>query len=306
MAAADQPTDVLPVFRTSADVQAAPDEPPKRKRRYGRWIAAGVVGVLVYPLVGFVWMRYENVPFTGFQAGDGVRGIVENDPTLYPHQSDMDIRFVSRNFLAALIVLEDGRYPQRWHGTDWAAFSKRTWRYLVEHKNQGGSTIAEQITKNLYSPIRGFGWLRQPLDAFYGDLAPIIVGRQRLFELYVNHIEFARGIYGICAASWAIVGKAPATLTVEESAALIARMPDPKQYGYYPDGAPFTWQQIRNAGGLAALLSPLGIHGDAEHQTGSGSSCATPPRTVVGLMNPTAQMRLRAGIRPPARVITPS
>jgi membrane peptidoglycan carboxypeptidase len=59
-----------------------------------------------------------------------------------------------------------------------------------------------------------------------------LVAKQRMYEVYLNIIEWGPGIYGINQASWFYFDKPPAGLSLSESAFLASIVPRPKWYKY--------------------------------------------------------------------------
>jgi monofunctional biosynthetic peptidoglycan transglycosylase len=84
---------------------------------------------------------------------------------------------------------------------------------------RGGSTITQQLAKNLYlspskDPVRKF---RELLIAKRLEAE---LPKRRIFELYLNVIEWGNGIYGVEAAARRYFGKAASLLSADESALL--------------------------------------------------------------------------------------
>src|SRR6185436_6658082 len=94
---------------------------------------------------------------------------------------------------------------------------------------RGASTITQQLAKNLYlstskNPLRK---IREFLIA--RELEKHL-GKQRIFEIYLNVIEWGNGVYGIGPASQHYFGKSPSALLPEEAAVLAAMIPSPRSY----------------------------------------------------------------------------
>ncbi len=129
----------------------------------------------------------------------------------------------------AAIVAEDGRFWSH-EGVDWdavrEAFEKDWKRKRLVH---GGSTITQQLAKNLYlSPARSpFRKLREWAIARRLEKA---LSKRRILELYLNVIQFGRRTYGAEAAARRYFGKPAADLSVEEAATLAAVIPSPRIY----------------------------------------------------------------------------
>ena len=93
---------------------------------------------------------------------------------------------------------------------------------------RGGSTISQQLVKNLFltthrSPIR------KGLELTLVPIAELVLSKDRILELYLNHIEWGRGIWGVEAASRHYYGISVNRLDREQGARLAACIPDPRR-----------------------------------------------------------------------------
>jgi monofunctional biosynthetic peptidoglycan transglycosylase len=129
----------------------------------------------------------------------------------------------------AVVVAEDARFWEH-NGVDFDAIrtaALHDWdRGRLSH---GGSTITQQLAKNLYlSPART-PWrkLRELAIArrLEGELS-----KGRILELYLNVVEFGPRTYGAEAASWRYFGRPAAALSPSEAATLVAMIPSPRIY----------------------------------------------------------------------------
>jgi monofunctional biosynthetic peptidoglycan transglycosylase len=101
--------------------------------------------------------------------------------------------------------------------TDWQSMSFK----------RGGSTITMQLAKNLYldpskNPLRK---AREIVIAWQLEHA---LSKRRIFEIYLNVVEFGRNIYGAEAAARHYFGKSAAALDPLEAATLAALLPSPR------------------------------------------------------------------------------
>ncbi|NKB82544.1 MAG: monofunctional biosynthetic peptidoglycan transglycosylase [Nitrospirales bacterium] len=129
----------------------------------------------------------------------------------------------------AIVVAEDGAFYAH-AGVDWYEVwesVQANWKHgrLV----RGGSTITQQVAKNLYlspakTPIRKF---KELIIAF---LLEAHLSKGRILEIYLNSIEWGRGIFGIEAAAQTYFGKSASNLTQDESARLAVVVPNPRAY----------------------------------------------------------------------------
>jgi monofunctional biosynthetic peptidoglycan transglycosylase len=129
----------------------------------------------------------------------------------------------------AVIVAEDSRFWEH-EGVDWVAVRSavlQDWeRKRISH---GGSTITQQLAKNLYlSPART-PWRKLREWAIARRLENEIPKR-RILELYLNVVEFGPRTYGVEAAARRYFRKSAATLSVAEASTLAAMIPSPRIY----------------------------------------------------------------------------
>ena len=92
---------------------------------------------------------------------------------------------------------------------------------------RGGSTITMQLAKNLYlnpakNPLRK---IKEIIIAWQLEHA---LSKPRIFEIYLNVVEWGRNIYGAEAASRHYFGKSAANLNPLEAATLVALLPSPR------------------------------------------------------------------------------
>lgn len=97
---------------------------------------------------------------------------------------------------------------------------------LPEFK-RGGSTITQQLAKNLYlSSQRSF--FRKGQEAILALMIERTLTKKRILELYLNEIEWGDGIYGAEAAAQRYFNKPASALTANEAAFLAAIIPNPR------------------------------------------------------------------------------
>ena len=94
---------------------------------------------------------------------------------------------------------------------------------------RGGSTITQQLAKNLYlSPSRNP--MRKVKELFIARRLEAALTKQRIFEIYLNMIEWGDGIFGCEAASRAYFGKPCASLGMEEAALMAGAIINPREH----------------------------------------------------------------------------
>jgi monofunctional glycosyltransferase len=115
---------------------------------------------------------------------------------------------------------------------------------------RGVSTITMQCARTLFL-WQGRSYLRKALEAYYTLWMELLMSKQRILELYLNHIEFGPGIYGIGAAARTYFGTTPDQLSRNQMLALAAILPNPLKWSpTQPDKA--VVRKIRRVERLAA------------------------------------------------------
>ena len=138
-------------------------------------------------------------------------------------QNFVSLSQVPLNFQQALIAVEDNRF-HRHGGIDMEAVFRAVLVNLQSGElKEGGSTITQQLTKNLFLS-QDRTWSRKALEIPLTWLMEWQFSKSEILEMYVNTIYFGSGAYGIGEAAKTYFGKPPRDLTLAE-ASLIAGLP---------------------------------------------------------------------------------
>src|SRR5690606_37486679 len=166
------------------------------------------------------------------------------------NRSQINYRDLSPHLVTTLVLSEDHRFYGH-AGMDFWAYPRVLWGLITFHNAGGGSTITQQLAKNLYT-------LNPQLD---GHLASLGAYPQRLIQktkewiisiqleknftkaeiitMYLNTSFFGSNAYGIKVAAETYFNKQPAELSIQESATLIGMLQNPTLFNpyYHPDNA---------------------------------------------------------------------
>ena len=136
---------------------------------------------------------------------------------------------ISPHLRRAVVAAEDARFYEH-SGVDWDAV-RTTLQKDLKKKNwrAGGSTITQQLAKNLYLTPARTPWRKLREWAIARRLEETL-SKERILELYLNVVEFGRRTYGAEAASRRYFQKPAASLTPLEAATLAAVIPSPRIY----------------------------------------------------------------------------
>ncbi|MEX0606467.1 MAG: monofunctional biosynthetic peptidoglycan transglycosylase [Halofilum sp. (in: g-proteobacteria)] len=141
----------------------------------------------------------------------------------------IDYERISPALARAVVVAEDARFVDH-DGIDWDAVSRAFQRNWSDAGIvRGGSTITQQLAKNLYLSERR-SYLRKAQEAALALLLDQSLGKRRILELYLNYIEWGDGVFGAEAAARHYYGVSAAHLAAHQAARLAARIPRPRYY----------------------------------------------------------------------------
>ena len=197
----------------------------KARRWKGHWawktIEVTVGLLLLVPVLMTFAYRFIPPPITPLMV---IRSLDGNgiDKTWRP------LRDISPDVLQAVIAAEDTRFCQH-HGFDWEAM-KRSWEaYREGQPLTGASTITMQTAKNLFLwPHRSY--LRKAIEAYITPILELVLGKDRILEIYLNIVEWDDGIYGIESAAQAHFGKSAKLISAREATLLAAVLPNPRRW----------------------------------------------------------------------------
>ncbi len=204
----------------------------KRLARFLGWLAAAAAALffavqLSYLLRVWWWTRH-NPGMTAFMEERLERAEHDGHPLKLRHVWVPYDR-ISPALKRAVVAAEDARFVDH-DGFDWEAIEKaREKNRRRGHIVAGGSTISQQLAKNLFlSPART-PW-RKGQEALITVMIEHLMDKRRILEIYLNVIEWGDGIFGVEAAARHYYGTGAASLGPEAAARLAAMVPNPRFY----------------------------------------------------------------------------
>ena len=186
----------------------------------------------------------------------------------------VDNRAISENLRGAVVTAEDDGF-YRHDGVDWDALRSAWERDKKEGKlAMGGSTITMQLARNLYlSPSKNP--LRKIKEILIARRLERELGKRRILELYLNVVEWGKGVFGCEAAARAYFGKACAELSPDEAVAMAVVLPNPRRWDPSKHG-PYV---RRNSARIAARMAASGLWPDeTDVSVSTAPLSAVPPK----------------------------
>lgn len=199
----------------------------KRKlRRLVVWIAAALGLLWSLAALTLVAAKWIDPPTTAVHMERRVQSWFGRAP-YRERYTFVPLSQISPNLQHAVIAAEDARFYQH-HGFDWQAMEIAAEGDIDGKRLRGGSTLTQQLVKNLFFGTNR-SLLRKGAEASLVPVAELVLGKQRILELYLNEVEFGPGIYGVEAACRTYYGTSARSVDRDEAARLAAVLPDPRR-----------------------------------------------------------------------------
>jgi len=214
-------------------------------RRLGRWLKWGLLALIGLFLAWQLWLLGWVLLWKWADPGTSrfmeirLAELQVKNPEAQLKKQWVPYERISPYLKRAIIASEDAKFVDH-EGFDWDGIQK------AMEKNQkrgrtvaGGSTISQQLAKNLFlTPTKSY--FRKAEEAIITLMLESLWSKRRIFEVYLNVIEWGNGVFGAEAAARHYFGIGAGQLSPEQAAKLAGMVPNPRYY-----------DRNRNAPGLA-------------------------------------------------------
>lgn len=195
------------------------------------------------PMLALKWVNPVTSSFIELNKANNNRNI---------KQQWVSLDQVSLYFPNAVIAAEDQQFPNHF-GLDFKQIA-----LVLSERNKGisrgASTITQQTVKNMFlTPSRSL-W-RKGVEAWLSLWMELILGKERILELYVNYAQFGKSVFGVQAASQHYFGLNADQLSPRQSALIAASLPTPSRSNpgnpssYLNERADYILDQMPRVGG---------------------------------------------------------
>ncbi|MBI1207529.1 MAG: monofunctional biosynthetic peptidoglycan transglycosylase [Azospirillum sp.] len=238
-----------------AEQKPAAREPSAGRLRLAHWPRYLLIVGATTAALSVLWVvayRFVDPPVTGLM-------LIRQAEGAPPRRQDwMPLARISHHLADAVVAAEDGRFCDH-GGFDWEAISAALAHNETGGRLHGGSTISQQTAKNAFLwPERS--WLRKGLEVWFTVLIEAFWPKRRILEVYLNIVEWGRGVYGAEAAARAHFGKPAAALSAPEAALLAVVLPSPRRWSpAHP--SPYIRARARRIAGEMAVVVRDGLAG---------------------------------------------
>ena len=204
----------------------------KRALRLAAWLAVAAAGAFLALQLSYLarvwWWKDHNPQVTAFMEAR-IEQLRRRDPAAKLRYAWVPYERISASVKRAIVVAEDSRFVDH-EGFDWEAIEKA--REKNARKGRivaGGSTISQQLAKNLFLSGERTPW-RKGQEALITVMIEHVMDKRRILEIYLNVIEWGDGIFGVEAAARHYFGAGAGSLGPEPAARLAAMVPNPRFY----------------------------------------------------------------------------
>lgn len=216
-----------------------PSDNPQRKKR---WLIniGKIVGHFIFLFLLLITLVYVGA-FGHIPTKNELKNINNNDASMIysvdkvqlgriykQNRISVDSLSISKHVVNALIATEDSRFFEH-HGVDAQSTLRVLFKtfLLLDFSQGGGSTISQQLAKNLY-PRKSLGPLTYPVakikEIIIAERIEEIYSKSEILNLYLNTVPFGENVYGIEAASQRFFSRKAKWLEPPAAATLIGML----------------------------------------------------------------------------------
>jgi monofunctional biosynthetic peptidoglycan transglycosylase len=204
----------------------------KKAVRFVAWLAVAAAAIFLAVQLSYLariwWWKDHNPATTAFMEAR-LEQLRERDPGAKLQHAWVPYDRISANLKRAIVVAEDSKFVDH-EGFDWEAIEKAREKNRKKGKVvAGGSTISQQLAKNLFLSGARTPW-RKGQEALITVMIEQMMDKRRILEVYLNVIEWGDGVFGAEAAARHYFATSAFALGPEPAARLAAMVPNPRFY----------------------------------------------------------------------------
>ena len=249
-----------------APLRAGWEAPLRGVARLAAMLALCALALQLVFVARIALMAVVDPQSTSFQRSEAWRLLLEK-PRLNWQQRWVDGRRIAATLERAVIASEDAAFVEH-HGFDWDAIEKAWGRNTRAQSRQlaapaararepklvGGSTISQQLAKNLL--LSGERNLPRKAQEFVLTFAlEALLSKRRILEIYLNSVEWGEGVFGAEAAARRYAGVGADRLDATTAARLAVMLPAPKRF----ERNPMSPYIVGRAGVIVARMNAVAL-----------------------------------------------
>ena len=204
-----------------------------KKFRWWLWriLLALFIWVLLYQMwvAAHIWWWVDHNPASSAFMHDRLEVMQDKNPAARLQHKWVPYNRIADSLKQALIASEDAKFVDH-EGFDWEGIQKAYEKDIKKGKIvSGGSTISQQLAKNLFLSSKRTPW-RKGEEVIITVMLEHLMEKERIFEIYLNVIEWGNGVFGAEAAAQHYYQISASQLSWQQAAKLAAMVPNPRYY----------------------------------------------------------------------------
>lgn len=199
-----------------------------------------VVAIPVGYLGAKIWQQLKDMPdisvLEKYEPIEAIQVFDKHDHLICTVEGDEDRRVVplsqvSTQMQQAILAAEDRHFYEH-HGINFGSIARATLTNLQAGRvKEGGSTITQQLIKNLFFEDQGRTMDRKIKEAFMSSEVERRYSKDRILEMYLNQVYFGNGGYGIERAAQRYFDRGAGSLSLAQAAFLAGLVKAPSDLG---------------------------------------------------------------------------
>jgi len=187
-----------------------------------------VFTVFCFTIIQVLALKFINPPFTPNVAWEWAQSIINDQPEKRPVYIFKRINDISPHLRRAVIAAEDQRFLSH-NGFDFKEIKNAVKTLFTQKKLRGASTISMQTARSVFL-LSSRSFLRKMAEMYYTVLIELMWDKHRIFELYLNTVDWGTHLTGAEAASQKYFSKSASNLSPAQAALMTAILPNPHKW----------------------------------------------------------------------------
>ncbi|MCP3954698.1 MAG: monofunctional biosynthetic peptidoglycan transglycosylase [Desulfobacterales bacterium] len=212
-------------------------------RRLFRFLALLAVSIFLFTIFQVLILRFVDPPFTFSTTYERVIQVLKGEIWQKPAWHWTSLDNISGHLQKAVLASEDQRFLKH-HGFDFIELRIVLKDLFSAGKSRGASTITMQTARTIFLlPNRSI--IRKLLEAYYTVLIELLWDKRRIFEVYLNTVDWGKQILGAEAAARHYFNRSAKNLSRQQAARLAAILPSPRRWSPVKPSDHVLWRQKR-------------------------------------------------------------
>ncbi|MBW1997207.1 MAG: monofunctional biosynthetic peptidoglycan transglycosylase [Deltaproteobacteria bacterium] len=187
-----------------------------------------LLALVVLSVVEVGLLRFLDPPVTVPIAMEWLGSRVESRQYKRPACFWRSLAEISPNLIKAVLAGEDQRFFLH-HGFDFIELKEAFNDLLFSKRTRGASTITMQTARTVFL-WQGRSWTRKATEAYYTILIELLWDKKRILEVYLNTVDWGKGVMGAEAASRKYFQRSAKDLSRRQAAMLASILPSPYRW----------------------------------------------------------------------------